>query len=288
METRRLGRTGHESTLVILGTAAFWEIDQEGANAALNLAMERGINHIDIAPGYQMAEERVGPWLEPYRDRFFISCKTQERRRDPAMFELNRSLKRLRTDHFEVYQLHAVNTLEELDKAFASGGAMETLKAARDQGKVQYLGITGHGLEAPTVQLAALERFDFDTIMFPIHPRLYADEAYRHAAERLLEVAASRDVGVMIIKSITKGPWGDHDKIYNTWYRPYDTYEEIEPGVRFALSQPVTGIASAAEVHLLPMVIQAAEQFTPMSADEQAALIERHTTNEPLFVPGMT
>jgi aryl-alcohol dehydrogenase-like predicted oxidoreductase len=283
MEKRQLGRTGHKSTVVIFGTAAFWSLGQEEANAALDLALQYGINHIDVAPQYGLAEERFGPWLEPHRDQFFVGCKTLERERAGAWADLQRSLQRLRLKSFDLYQLHAVGTFEELDKAFAPGGAMETLKEARDKGLTRYLGITGHGLQTPAVHLAALERFDFDTVMFPIHPTLYANPDYRRDAERLLKVAAERNVGVMIIKSITKGPWGNRDKKYNTWYEPYDQAAAIEQSVHFALSQPITAIPSAADVHLLPMIFQAAERFKPMDAATQAKLIAEAAALEPLF-----
>lgn len=284
METRRLGRTGHMSTVVIFGAAAFWEIDQESANAALNMALEAGINHIDVAPQYGQGEERVGGWLEPYRDRFFVGCKTLERERGAAWAELHRSLQKLRTDTLDLYQLHSVGTFEELDKAMSPGGAIEALIEARDRGLTKYLGITGHGLNTPAVHLEALKRFDFDTVMFPINPVLFANLAYREATERLLDVCQQRDVGVMVIKSVAKGPWGDRPKQYNTWYEPYDLQEKITGSVHFALSQqPVAGIAAAGDVRLLPMILQAAEAFQPLSRADQDALITEAQTLEPLF-----
>ncbi len=283
MEQRKLGRTGHMSTVIIMGTAAFWSIDQQGANEALDLILASGINHIDVAPQYGNAEEVTGPWLEAHRDRFFLGCKTLERRRDAAMIELNRSLKRLHTDVFDLYQMHAVCTLEDLDAALGRGGVIETMTAARDQGKVRYLGITSHGMLAPVVQLAALERFDFDTVMLPINARLFANADYRRDAERLLALCQQRDVGVMAIKSVAKGPWAGREKTYNPWYEPYDVQQDIADSVRFVLSQPVTGLPSAADVRLLPALIQAAENFTPMSADEQQALIAARAADALIF-----
>ncbi len=276
MQTRRLGRTGHFSSLVIFGAAAFYhDIRQEEADQALDLAASYGVNHIDIAPTYGFAEMRTGPWLEGRRDRFFLGCKTIMRDRPSAWAELHRSLLLLRTDHFDLYQLHAVTTLAELDAATGSGGALEALIEAREKGLTRWLGITGHGMQAPAVFIEALNRFDFDTVMFPIHPRLYADPDYRRDAERLLDLCRQRDVGVQIIKAITRGAWGSQPRKYNTWYQPYDTEAHISQGVRFALSQPgVTAIPSAGAVPLLPMVLEAGKNFTPMSADEQAALVE--------------
>lgn len=284
MEQRRLGRTGHMSSVVIFGAAAFWQIDQQTADEALDRALAYGVNHIDVAPQYGLGEERVGRWLPPHRDQFFLGCKTLEREREPAWAELHRSLEKLHTDHFDLYQLHSVGSFEELDKAMRPGGAIETLAKARDQGLTRFLGITGHGLPTPAVHAAALERFDFDTVMFPIHPRLYADANYRRDAERLLALCIQRDVGVQIIKAITRGPWGEQPKAYTTWYQPFDQQREIEQGVRFALSQPgVTGIPSAGDVRLLPMVLEAAKSFRPMERAEQDALIQQAAALEPLF-----
>lgn len=285
MEKRRLGRTGHMSTVVIFGAAALWRIDQEGANAALDLALAHGVNHIDVAPRYGVAEERLGPWLGAYRDRFFLGCKTLERTRDGAWDDLRRSLQRLRTDRLDLYQLHAVGTFEELDKALAPGGAIETLVEAREQGLTRYLGITGHGVQTPAVHAAALERFDFDTVMLPLYPALYALPEYRRDMARLLQTAEQRDVGVMIIKSVARQPWPEGEKRYNTWYEPFDTPEAIARGVRFALSQPVTAIVSAGDVHLLPMILDAAEHFQPMETAEQEAVIADAATWEPVFAP---
>ncbi len=284
MEKRRLGRTNHMSTVIIFGGAAFWEINQADANAALDLALEAGINHIDVAPQYGLAEERMGPWLENHRDKFFLGCKTLERTRQESWAELHRSLEKLHTDTLDLYQLHAVGTFEELEQALAPDGAIHTLLEAREKGLTSYIGITGHGLDVPAIQAAAIERYDLDTVMFPLNPVLYANPNYRRDTENLLELCDKRDIGVMIIKSVAKGPWGDQPKTYNTWYEPYDIQQKIEQSVHFALSQhPVTAIPAAGDVRLLPMIIEAAENFQPMPKAEQNSLINQATSLEPLF-----
>jgi aryl-alcohol dehydrogenase-like predicted oxidoreductase len=270
---------------VIFGAAALSNVDQKTANNALNLAEQAGVNHIDVAPQYGLAEERVGPWLESRRNQYFLGCKTLERQREPSWAQLHESLRKLHTDQLDLYQLHAVNTMDELDAAFADDGAMETLRRARDEGLTRYLGITGHGIDVARVQLDALDRFDFDTVMFPINPVLYANTRYRTEAEELLSVCATRDVGVMIIKSIAKGPWSeDEPKSYTTWYEPYDEQTMIDPGVWFALSQsPVTGVASAGDTRLLPLVLDAANRYHELSEAEQEDLIGKASDLEPLF-----
>lgn len=284
MEKRQLGRTGHMSSVVIFGGAALWNGNPDSANKALDIALESGINHIDVAPQYGLAEELIGPWLEDHRSQFFLGCKTLERERDAAWMQLHISLEKLHTEQLDLYQLHAITDFDELDKAMAKGGAIETLVRARDEGLTRFLGITGHGQNTPAVFLDALERFDFDTIMFPINPVLYADLQYRADAERLLVVCQEREVGVQVIKSIAKQPWRDDPKTYNTWYKPYDVQDKITQNIQFVLSQPgVTAIAAAGDLNLLPMVIEAATAFTPMADATQAALIEAVDARETIF-----
>ena len=283
MEKRRFGRTGHMSTVAIFGSAAFYDVTQDVADAAMDQVIAAGVNHIDVAPSYGLAEERVGPWLARERERFFLGCKTQERTRGAAEAEMHRSLGRLQVEAFDLYQLHAVTNMDELDQVTRPGGALEAILEARDQGLLRFIGITGHGVEVPAVFLEALRRFDFDSVLFALNFVQYADPAFRRNAEELLRQCCERDVGVMIIKSIARGPWGEREKQYNTWYRPFDQPDQIEAAVRFALSQEVTGLCTAADVSILPRFLDACERFTPMTTADQEALIARAGQFEPLF-----
>ena len=283
MEKRRFGRTGHMSTIVILGAFAVGPISQEEADAAMELVLEHGVNHIDVAPTYADAELRLGPWLETYRDRFFLGCKTELRDRDEARQQLHCSLERLRVDSFDLFQLHAVATMDDLERCFAPGGSLEALVEARDEGLTRYIGITSHGLQAPAVQIEALRRFDFDSLLFTLNFQMWADVDYRLDAVTLLKMAAERDVGTMVIKTWARGPWGEKDRRYHTWYEPFDDAEMIERTLRFTLSQPVTGAISAGDARLLPIILEAAERFQPMDEAEQAALMATAAEYEPLF-----
>lgn len=283
MEKRRFGRTGHMSTIVIFGAFAVGPIGQREADATMELLMEHDVNHIDVAPSYSDAELRLGPWLERHRERFFLGCKTQLRGKEEARQELHRSLEHLRVDSFDLYQLHAVTTMEELDQCFAPGGSMEAILDARDEGLTKYIGITSHGLQAPTVQRAALARFDFDSLLFTLNFKLWADGAYRREATTLLRMAAERDIGTMVIKTWVRGPWGDKERRYQTWYEPFDDAEMIEQVMRFNLSQPVTGVVSAGDARLLPMILDAAERFQPMNDAEQMELLGTAGDYQSLF-----
>lgn len=283
MKTRRLGRTGHESTLAIFGTAAFFEISQADAGDAMELVIETGINHIDVAPSYGQAEERLGPWLAKERDRFFLGCKTAERKKVDAAAEMRRSLERLQVDSFDLYQLHAVGTLEELDQVTGPDGALEAIIEAREEGLTRFIGITGHGMEAPAVFLEALRRFDFDTVLFPFSFVLFVYPEFRHDTVELLRQCQERDIGVMTIKSIAKGPWGEQARARNTWYEPFEEPEMIQRAVDFVLSQDVTGLITAGDTVLLPKVLAACDNFTPMSDEEQEALINEGGQYELIF-----
>jgi aryl-alcohol dehydrogenase-like predicted oxidoreductase len=283
MERRPLGRTGHKSTVAIFGAAAFYQVAQAEADAAMEQVIAAGVNHIDVAPSYGLAEERLGPWLARERDCFFLGCKTQERTRESAAAELRRSLERLQVDAFDLYQIHAVNSMEELDQVTGSGGALEAILEAHEEGLTRFIGITGHGVDAPAVFLEALHRFDFDSVLFPLNFVLYASPVYRRNAEELLRQCQARDVGVMIIKAIAKGSWGDRPKTYNTWYEPFDDAAHIQQVVNFALSQAVTGLCTIADVTLLPLFLEACERFTPMSAVQQEVLVASTADYEPLF-----
>jgi len=283
MQTRRFGRTGHESTVAIFGAAAFWQIPQAEADKVMERVIAAGVNHIDVAPSYGEAEVRIGPWMERERKRFFLGCKTMERTKEGAAAELRRSLERLRTDSFDLFQLHAVTQMGELDQITAPGGALEAVIEARAQGLTQYIGITGHGVNAPAIYLEALRRFDFDTVLFPLNFVQYANPAYRKNAEELLRQCRAKDVGTMVIKSVCERPWGDLPKTNTTWYKPFTDAARIQPAVNFALSQDVTGLCTAGDITVLPLVLDACARFTPMQPGEQEALIATANQYEPLF-----
>lgn len=283
MEKRQFGRTGHYSTVAIFGAAAFYQVDQATADRTMEQVIQAGINHIDIAPSYGQAEERLAPWMETERSRFFLGCKTMERSKEGATAELHASLQRLKVDFFDLYQIHAITSMEELDQATASGGALDAMVEAREQGLTRYIGITGHGVQVPAIFLEALRRFDFDSVLFPLNFIQYANPTYRENAEELLRQCREKNVGVMIIKSITRSPWGDRPHTHTTWYEPFSSLELIQPAINFVLSKPVTGICTVGDVQVLPLVLEACQNFRPLSSKEQASLIAQAGLYEPLF-----
>lgn len=280
MRKRRLGRTEHESTVVIFGGAALASVLQKEADQAMALALRHGVNHIDVAPSYGEAELRLGPWMERHRQDFFLACKTEKRTKEEAAGALRRSLERLRVDHFDLYQLHGVDELDELEVALGPGGAMEAILEGQEEGLLHSIGITGH---CPATQVEALKRFDFDTVMFPLNFVLRAHRNERNDWEELLKLAKGKDVGVMTIKAIAKGPWSTETHAYHTWYEPFDDQEAIDRALWFTLTQDVTAAVSAADVRLIPKVVDAAERFGSLSQEEQAQLVSTGSQLRPLF-----
>lgn len=283
METRRFGRTGHMSTIAIFGGAAFWEISQKDADKVMEQVIEAGINHIDIAPSYGQAEERVGPWMPRERERFFLGCKTMERTKQGAWDEMHRSLKLLQTETFDLYQCHAITSMDELDSVTMKGGALEAFVEARQRGLIKYIGITGHGADAPKIYLEALKRFDFDSVLFPLNFVQMGNPVFRKNAEALIAECKAKDVGTMVIKTITKGPWGEKEKTATTWYEPFDKADEIQHAVNFAMSYEVTGLCTAGDTRILPLVLQACENFKRLDAIEMNEMIRSAQQYEPLF-----
>jgi len=283
METRRFGRTGHMSTVAIFGAAAFSQVSQEEADKAMELIVEAGVNHIDIARSYGEAELRVGPWMPRERGRFFLGSKTTQRTKEDAWKELQESLKRLQIEALDLYQIHAITTMEELDAVTMKGGALEAFLEARREGLTRFIGITGHGVNAPKIYLEALRRFDFDTVLFPLNFVQMANPEYRKYAEELIATCKAKDVGTMVIKSITKAPWGERQHTATTWYEPFDQSDEIQRAVNFALSYDVTGICTAGDTRVLPLVLKACGNFTRLSDSEKVEMIQSGKQYEPLF-----
>jgi predicted aldo/keto reductase-like oxidoreductase len=283
MQKRRFGRTNHLSTLAIFGAVALGKLDQTQADDAIKKVIDSGINHIDIAPSYGEAEARLSPWIPAIRKDFFIGCKTMERSKNGAILEFNSSLERLNMTHFDLYQMHAVTNMDELDACTAKNGALEGIVRMREEGLTDFIGITGHGLAVPSVFIEALRRFDFDSILFPINPSLFSNTEYRKQALQLLDLCEEKDVGVMIIKSVAKEPWGDEEHAYHTWYKPFDQQERIQTLINFALSQKLSHICTPGDYRLLDKSFRACQNFTPLSSEEQDKMIEKYADLEVIF-----
>jgi aryl-alcohol dehydrogenase-like predicted oxidoreductase len=279
VEYRRLGRLDHASSVLILGGFALARVDQRAADAFLAEALEAGINHVDVAANYGDAELRLGPWVPQVRDQIFLATKTQLRDSASAWAQINRSLERLQTDRVDLLQLHAVCDLDELDRATATGGAIEAAVRARDEGMVTGIGITGHGPTAAAVHLEALSRFDFDTVLTPLSAALWADPDFRSGYLALVAEARRRDVGLMTIKAVARRNWpgvGEGEPVgeqpFTTWYEPLADPEPVRAAVSWVLDHgEITGLATPGDIHLLRLCV-AAERDRMARSDAEGVL----------------
>jgi aryl-alcohol dehydrogenase-like predicted oxidoreductase len=281
VERRKLGRTGHSSAVAILGGAAFARCTFEDAEVGFADAFSHGVNHIDVAPLYGDAEMLLGPLVSPLRNELFLACKTTRRNPDGVRAQLEESLQKLHTDHFDLYQMHGVTDLAVLEER--TEAAAEILRA-RDEGVVRFAGITGHNDGAPGAFLEALHRWDLDTVMFPVNARMWSDPVYRADAEALLALCAERDVGVMAIKAAAKRPWDDGDRFATTWYEPYDDAESVGRAVSFTLSVPgVHGFCTPGDLRVLRFALAAAERAETMDEAAREDAIAAASANPSIF-----
>jgi len=289
METRPLGETGHESSILTYGSIALNFVDQERANEMVEEALDAGVNHFDVAPTYGDAEVKLAPKLQEHRDDIFLGCKTQERTYYGAWGELHRSLERLGVEKIDLYQFHAVTRYDELDAILgeyspemAQGdhdpGALQAMLDAKEAGLIDHIGLTSHG--DPSLIRSAIARIpELETVMFPYNYTLEAKEGPEYDYGSVLELAEEKGLGTLCIKGFAKGPWDEDlpedERPYDTWYEPYDTDEEIRECLRFALSQGMTSIPNAGDADLVGTIIDAATEYEALSEAEQAALRER-------------
>jgi len=280
MEKRRLGRTEHMSSVLTFGAAALWQVTEGEAETAIEMAVEHGINHIDVAPSYGQAEIRLGPWLEKHHKEVFLACKTTERGKAGAWESMKRSLERLRVDRFDLFQFHGVNDLEALNVILGPGGALEAVLEAREQKLVGHIGITGH---RPFVHVEAIQRFEFETVLFPLNRVLAAHRNDYTDFSVLVDLARQRDVGMIAIKSVAKRPWQGPMHMHRTWYEPFDRQADIEKCLWYTLSQGVTTAAMPGDLSLWPLVIDAAERYRPLDEAEQEEVVSEARRYQPIF-----
>ena len=273
--------------MLIYGGAALGEVTQEVADRSVEEALAAGINHFDVAADYGDAELRLGPWMSRIRDRIFLATKTGLRDREPAWRQINDSLHRLQTDHVDLLQLHAIGERDQLDRATRPDGALAAAVRAQEEGLVGAIGITGHGHDAPATHLEALRRHPFATVLTPLNPVLWRDEAYRADYEALVEEVQRQDAGLMTIKTVSRRNWPERaEHSHTTWYEPYADQERITATVSWVLARPeVTGIPTAGDVRLLAMMIRAEQARTSVSAAEGALMGDADYSSPFIAIP---
>ena len=284
LPTMPFGRTGHHSSRVLFGGAALSRVTQEVADRTLEVLLEYGVNHIDVAASYGDAELRVKPWLKREPNRFFVATKTGQRAADKAREELHRSLDRLGVDHVDLWQLHNLADPIEWDAALSPGGAIEAAVEAREQGLVRFIGVTGHGAQIAANHRRSLERFDFDSVLLPYNRITMRLPYYAENFEALLATCRQRNVAVQTIKSIARQPWLGRERTRTTWYEPFEAQEDIDLAVWWSLSEPAAFLNSVGDVDLLPKFLAAAARFQRRPTEAEMGTLVERAHPQPLFV----
>lgn len=277
---RSLGKTGEMLSVIGFGGIVVMNSTPGEASERVKQAIDYGINYFDVAPSYGDAEVKLGPALEPFRKDVFLACKTGMRKKAEARKELEQSLKNLRTDHFDLYQLHAVTDLADVDTIFGPDGAIETFIEAKKEGKVHFLGFSAHSVEAA---LALMSKFDFDTILFPVN---YATWNAGSFGPQVLAKAQEKKMGILALKAMAKGPWAegaDKTKYPKCWYEPLTSKEDITMGLRFTLSHPVTAALPPGDETLFRLALNVSDNLTPLSKEDVQVIKEKGMKGNPLF-----
>jgi aryl-alcohol dehydrogenase-like predicted oxidoreductase len=278
------GRTGHMSTRVLFGAASLGRVSQKVADETLEVLLKYGVNHIDTAASYGDAELRIAPWLKREPGRFFLATKSGKRDEKGAREELHRSLDRLGVDHVDLWQLHALADPIEWDQALSPEGALDAGLAAREEGLIKWIGVTGHGAQIAATHRRSLERFDFDSVLLPYNYITMQNSYYRENFEALVKTCKDRRIAVQTIKSIAHRPWMERDHTRTTWYQPLEEPGDIDLAVWWALGRPGIFLNSVGDVDLLPLVLDAAKRFKKAPADDAVQTMLDRSHAEPLFV----
>jgi aryl-alcohol dehydrogenase-like predicted oxidoreductase len=282
--TLEFGRTGHRSTRVLFGAEALARASQDVADQTLDVLLQYGVNHIDVASSYGDAELRIRPWLQRESGRFFLATKADERTATGAREELHRSLDRLGVDHVDLWQLHALADPIEWDTALSPGGAIDAAVEAREQGLVRWIGVTGHGSQIAATHRRSLARFDFDSVLLPYNYITMQLPYYAENFESLLAICRDRGVAVQTIKSIAARPWMGRPHTRTTWYEPLERQEDIDLAVSWVLGRPEVFLNSVGDVGLLPKVLDAASRFEHAPDDAAMQALAERSQIDALFV----
>ncbi len=278
------GRTGHRSTRVVFGAASLGGVSQKVADQTLEVLLKYGVNHIDTASGYGDSELRIAPWLKREPNRFFLATKGDKRDEKGAREEIHRSLDRLDVARIDLWQIHSIADPIEWDQALSPGGALDAALAAREEGLIRWIGVTGHGTQIAATHRRSLDRYDFDTVLLPYNYLTYQNPYYRENFDALYETCMERKVAVQTIKSIAMRPWMDRDHTRTTWYQPLEDPDDIDLAVWWAMSRPGVFVNSVGDVDLLPLVLDAASRYKKQPSNEQMDAVLERTHSEPLFV----
>jgi aryl-alcohol dehydrogenase-like predicted oxidoreductase len=278
---RTLGRTGEQLSIIAFGGIVVMNEESASASNIVAEAVDRGINYFDIAPSYGNAQQRLGPALAPYRKNCFLACKTEGRMKDDSRAQLEESLRLLKTDHVDLYQFHALTKMTDLDKILGPGGAMETMEAAKKEGKIRYIGFSVHSAETA---VAAMDRYNFDTILFPLNWVLFTQAGF---GPQILKKAQEKKMGILALKGMAKTVWAADQKQNHPqpkcWYQPAAFPGEASLGLRWTLSHPVTAAIPPGDERYFRLAMDVAQNYKPLEAHEEQALLAGGHGVEPIF-----
>jgi aryl-alcohol dehydrogenase-like predicted oxidoreductase len=278
---RTLGKTGEQLSIIGFGGIVVMDEETGAASNIVAEAVDRGINYFDIAPSYGNAQERLGPALAPYRKNCFLACKTEGRMKDDSRKQLEESLRLLKTDHVDLYQFHALTKMTDLDKVLGPGGAMETMEAAKKEGKIRYIGFSVHSAETA---LAAMDRYNFDTVLFPVNWVLFTQAGF---GPQILKRAQEKKIGILALKGMAKTVWSaekkqDHPQS-KCWYQPAAFPDEASLGLRWTLGHPITAAIPPGDEKYFRLAMDVAQNYKPLEAHEEQALLGGGHGVEPIF-----
>jgi len=278
---RTLGKTGEKLSIIGFGGIVVMNEETGAASNIVAEAVDRGVNYFDVAPSYGNAQERLGPALAPYRNNCFLACKTDGRLKDDSRADLEQSLKLLKTDHLDLYQFHALTKMTDLDKVLGPGGAMETMEAAKKEGKIRYIGFSVHSAETA---LAAMDRYNFDTILFPVNWVLFTQAGF---GPQILGRAEEKRMGILALKGMAKTTWSPAQQHNHPepkcWYQPAAYPQEASLGLRWTLSHPITAAVPPGDERYFRLAMDVAQNYKPLDAHEEQALLSGAHGVEPLF-----
>jgi len=291
MQKIPFGSTGHESTRILFGAAALGGMKQSKADATLEIVRAAGINHIDTAASYGDSELRLADFLKDHRNDVFLATKTGDRTGSAARASIERSLERMQVDHVDVIQFHNLAQDDQWDTAMGPGGALEAAIAARDEGLVRFIGVTGHGTRIAEMHLKSLSRFDFASVLLPYNPMMLKDDRYAREFEELYALCRAKGVAMQTIKSIARRRWqADDTSPKFSWYEPIRDHDALTHAVHWVLRRDGLFLNSSSDATLLPAIIAAAESFDPDNlGDLEAAVSDDAAAQalEPLFERGV-
>ena len=288
IETSPFGKTGHQSTRILFGAAALGGMKQDKADAVLEVLLEFGINHIDTAASYGESELRIGPWMREHRKRFFLATKTGDRTYQGARDSLHRSLERLRVDQLDLIQMHNLAAEDEWTTALGAGGAFEAMVEARTQGLVRFIGVTGHGSQIAAMHRRSLERFAFDSVLFPYNFTMLGIPQYRADVEALIKICGERGVATQTIKSVARRRWQNDTERKFSWYEPLRDRDAIRRAAHFVLSRPGLFLNSSSDATIMRTILEAAGETATAPARAEMEADIAHYAMEPLFIPGVS